>query len=115
MAVAVASDPTGHGAPDDRCRLEMRGVSKSFGATVALEDVSLDVRGGEVCALVGQNGAGKSTLMAILAGALTPDSGVMRFDGRPFAPRDPLAAREAGVAMIHQEPSLALGAEQSAP
>jgi ribose transport system ATP-binding protein len=107
MAVAVASGPTGHGPRDGRCRLEMRGVGKSFGATVALEDVSLDVREGEVCALVGQNGAGKSTLMAILAGALTPDSGVMRLDGRPFAPRDPLAAREAGVAMIHQEPSLA--------
>jgi len=88
-------------------RLEMRGIRKSFGATVALDDVHLEVRAGEVCALVGQNGAGKSTLMAILAGALTPDAGTMRLDGRPFAPDDPLAAREAGVAMIHQEPSLA--------
>ena len=54
-------------------RLEMRGVSKRFGATPALDGVDLSVNGGEVCALVGQNGAGKSTLMAILAGAMKPD------------------------------------------
>ena len=52
----------------------MRGIRKAFGATVALDDVDLDVRAGEVCALVGQNGAGKSTLMAVLAGALRPDA-----------------------------------------
>jgi ribose transport system ATP-binding protein len=88
-------------------RFEMRDVRKAFGATVALDGVDLAVRGGEVCALVGQNGAGKSTLMAILAGALPPDAGVMRLDGATYAPRDPLAARQAGVAMIHQELSLA--------
>jgi len=88
-------------------RLEMHGVRKRFGATVALDGVDLAVRGGEVCALVGQNGAGKSTLMAILAGALRPDAGVMRLDAAGYAPRDPLAARRAGVAMIHQELSLA--------
>jgi ribose transport system ATP-binding protein len=88
-------------------RLEMHGICKSFGATIALDDVDLRVCAGEVCALVGQNGAGKSTLMAVLAGALAPDRGVIRLDGRPFAPRNPLAAREAGVAMIRQEPSLA--------
>jgi len=88
-------------------RFEMRGVVKRFGATVALDGVDFSVRGGEVCALVGQNGAGKSTLMAILAGALVPDAGQMRIDGATYAPRDPLAARRAGVAMIHQELSLA--------
>jgi ribose transport system ATP-binding protein len=88
-------------------RLEMHGVRKRFGATIALDGVDLAARGGEVCALVGQNGAGKSTLMAILAGALRPDAGVMRLDGGPYAPRDPLAARQAGVAMIYQELSLA--------
>src|SRR6186997_3400760 len=88
-------------------RLEMRGVSKSFAATVALDGVNLHVAPGEVVALVGQNGAGKSTLMAILAGALGPDSGTMALDGRPYAPRSPLEARRAGVAMIYQELSLA--------
>jgi ribose transport system ATP-binding protein len=88
-------------------RFEMCGVGKAFGATSALDGVDFAVRGGEVCALVGQNGAGKSTLMAILAGALTPDSGEMRLDGAPYAPRDPFDARRAGVAMIYQELSLA--------
>jgi ribose transport system ATP-binding protein len=97
MAEAVAAPP----------RFEMRGVRKTFGATVALDGVDVAVRAGEVCALVGQNGAGKSTLMAILSGALKPDAGVMRIDGAPFAPRHPLDARHAGVAMIYQDLSLA--------
>src|SRR5919107_4389321 len=88
-------------------RLEMRGVSKAFGATLALDAVDLAGNRGEVCALVGQNGAGKSTLMAILAGATKPDAGSMRLDGTVYAPRDPFAARQAGIAMIHQELSLA--------
>jgi ribose transport system ATP-binding protein len=88
-------------------RFEMRGVRKQFGATVALDGVDFAVRAGEVCALVGQNGAGKSTLMAILAGALHPDAGAMWLDGAPYAPREPLDARRAGVAMIYQELSLA--------
>jgi ribose transport system ATP-binding protein len=65
------------------------------------------VRGGEVCALVGQNGAGKSTLMAILAGATAPDAGAMTLNGSPYAPRNPRDARKAGVGMIYQELSLA--------
>jgi ribose transport system ATP-binding protein len=85
----------------------MRGIRKAFGATLALDGVDLAVRGGEVCALVGQNGAGKSTLMGILAGALAPDAGEMRLDGEPFRPRSPQEARRAGVAMIYQELSLA--------
>jgi ribose transport system ATP-binding protein len=88
-------------------QFEMRGVRKAFGATVALDGVDLAVRGGEVCALVGQNGAGKSTLMAILAGATAPDAGTMTLNGRPYAPRNPRDARKAGVGMIYQELSLA--------
>jgi ribose transport system ATP-binding protein len=88
-------------------RLEMRGVRKAFGATVALDGVDLRVAPGEVCALVGQNGAGKSTLMAVLSGAVRPDAGSMLLDGRPYAPHEPIDARAAGVAMIHQELSLA--------
>jgi ribose transport system ATP-binding protein len=88
-------------------RFAMHGVRKAFGATVALDGVDLAVAAGEVCALVGQNGAGKSTLMGILAGALKPDEGSMTLDAAPYAPRDPLDARKAGVAMIYQELSLA--------
>jgi ribose transport system ATP-binding protein len=86
---------------------EMRGIRKTFGATVALDGVDLAVAPGEVCALVGQNGAGKSTLMGILSGALHPDAGTMTIDGAPYRPKSPLEARKAGVAMIYQELSLA--------
>ena len=90
-----------------RPRFEMRGIRKTFGATVALDGVDLAVAPGEICGLVGQNGAGKSTLMAILAGALHPDAGTMTIDGHRYAPRSPIEARRAGVAMIYQELSLA--------
>jgi len=85
----------------------MRGVVRRFGATVALDGVDLTVSAGEVHALLGENGAGKSTLMRVLAGALSADQGDMALDGRPFCPRDPLAARAAGVATVYQELSLA--------
>ena len=85
----------------------MRGIEKRFDATIALAGVDLAVAPGEVCGLVGENGAGKSTLMAILSGALQPDTGQMMLDARPYVPREPMAARRAGVAMIYQELSLA--------
>ncbi len=85
----------------------MREVSKSFGATRALDGVSLAVDSGEVRALIGENGAGKSTLMKILSGAIRPDSGSMTLGGAPYAPRGPRDARARGVAMIYQELALA--------
>ncbi|MBL7140731.1 MAG: sugar ABC transporter ATP-binding protein [Planctomycetes bacterium] len=85
----------------------MIGISKSFGSTRALVDVDLQVRPGEVHALVGENGAGKSTLMKVLSGALEPDAGRMVLEGEPYTPRGPLQARACGVAMIYQELSLA--------
>jgi ribose transport system ATP-binding protein len=88
-------------------RLLMRGIEKHFGPTTALAGVDLSVNTGEVCGLVGENGAGKSTLMGILAGATSPDAGSMSLDGHDYTPSDPMAARRAGVAMIHQELSLA--------
>ena len=87
-------------------RLEMIGVRKRFGATIALDGVDFAVPAGSVHALVGENGAGKSTLMKVLSGAHAADEGIMHLDGQPYAPRDPLAARRAGVAMIYQELSL---------
>jgi ribose transport system ATP-binding protein len=86
--------------------LEVRGLAKRFGATVALAGVDLAVRAGEVHALVGENGAGKSTLMGIVAGAQRADRGEMRIAGKPYLPGSPHDARKAGVALIHQELSL---------
>src|SRR5438034_6682941 len=83
--------------------VQMRGITKAFPGVVANDHVDLEIRAGEVHALVGENGAGKSTLMSIVAGALRPDRGEMAVDGRSYAPRSPLEARRRGVALIHQE------------
>ena len=85
----------------------MRSISKRFGATRALADVSFEVSAGQVMALIGENGAGKSTLMKVLSGAHPPDSGEMTLAGERYAPRNPLEARARGVAMIYQELTLA--------
>jgi ribose transport system ATP-binding protein len=81
-------------------------IHKRFGPTVALDGVSLDLRKGEVHALIGENGAGKSTLMNVIAGALYPDQGKMNIDGKDYFPATPLDARRNGIALIHQELSL---------
>jgi ribose transport system ATP-binding protein len=86
--------------------LTLADIRKHFGATRALDGVTLAVRPGRVHALVGENGAGKSTLMHVLAGGLRADAGTMTFGDTPYAPTGPLAAREAGIALIHQELSL---------
>ncbi|MFL5778831.1 MAG: ATP-binding cassette domain-containing protein, partial [Chloroflexota bacterium] len=86
--------------------LEARDVSKYFGAVVALEGVSLEVRAGEVNCLLGDNGAGKSTLIKILSGVHAPDSGTLAVDGQPVrftAPRDAL---DAGIATVYQDLSV---------
>ena len=87
--------------------LEMQRISKSFGPTRALEHVSLNVRAGEVLALIGENGAGKSTLLKVLSGAHRADDGEMLLDGCSYHPKGPNDARNAGVAMIYQELNLA--------
>jgi ABC-type sugar transport system ATPase subunit len=63
--------------------LVMRGIEKRFGASIALGGVDLEVRRGEVHALIGENGAGKSTLMKVLSGAYVPDAGTMELEGQP--------------------------------
>ena len=86
--------------------LKLSKISKSFGPTIALDGVDLELRQGEVHALIGENGAGKSTLMNIIAGSLQPDQGAMEINGNCYAPSTPLDARTHGIALIHQELSL---------
>ncbi|MEC9477280.1 MAG: sugar ABC transporter ATP-binding protein [Planctomycetota bacterium] len=83
--------------------LEMLGVDKAFGATVALSGAHLRVEAGEVRALIGENGAGKSTLMRILSGVESADAGTIHIAGQLFSPGNPQQAREGGIAMVHQE------------
>jgi rhamnose transport system ATP-binding protein len=84
--------------------LEMRGISKRFGATVALDDVGLALRAGEVHALVGENGAGKSTLIKVMTGIHAPDAGSIVVDGDEVTLRSAADAQRRGIAAIYQEP-----------
>src|SRR5918993_2593830 len=86
--------------------LEMEGVSKRFPGVVALDQVSLTVGAGEIVALIGENGAGKSTLMKILGGAVSPDTGSIKINGKPVEIRSPREASALGIEFIHQELSV---------
>ena len=83
--------------------LTLRQIRKSYGSLEVLHGIDLDVRAGEVVALLGENGAGKSTLSSIVSGAVQASSGEMTWLGAPYAPANPRAALDAGVGMIHQE------------
>jgi len=96
------SGPAGMPAPVSRLRAEQ--VSKSFSGVHALTNVSLDVRTGEVLALMGENGAGKSTLLRVLSGDHAPDAGRLLIDGSPVAFASPGEAHQAGLRVIQQEP-----------
>ncbi len=87
---------------DQRTVLEMRGITKRFPGIVANDDVSFDLREGEVHALLGENGAGKSTLMNILYGLYHPDEGEVLIKGKSVRLGSPSAAIDAGVGMVHQ-------------
>ena len=82
--------------------LEMQGIRKEFPGVVANDDVSFDVRRGEVHALLGENGAGKSTLMNILYGLYRPDAGEIKLSGRPVSFSSAREAIDAGIGMVHQ-------------
>ena len=86
--------------------LEMIHISKSFGGTQALEDVSLQLYSGEIHALLGENGAGKSTLIKIMTGIQQQDAGEMRVDGQPVRVASSQDAQRLGVAAIYQEPMI---------
>ncbi len=83
--------------------LSLRQIRKVYGSLEVLHGIDLDVRAGEVVALLGENGAGKSTLSRIISGAVKPTAGTMTWLGAPYAPATPRAAMDAGVGMIHQE------------
>ncbi len=83
--------------------LAVRDISKAYPGVQALDGVSLDIRSGEVHALVGENGAGKSTLVRILAGAVRADSGQILLDGKPITLTSPRQAELLGIAVIYQE------------
>ncbi len=87
--------------------LSMRGITKRYPGVIALSDVSLDLRRGEVLAVMGENGAGKSTLMKILSGAVMPDMGTIEVDGKPVALQSIAHATLLGIALVHQELMLA--------
>jgi D-xylose transport system ATP-binding protein len=86
--------------------LELRGIAKRFGAVQALHDVQLEVRAGEVVALVGDNGAGKSTLIKIISGIHPADAGVIRWRGREVAIATPNDAAALGIATVYQDLAL---------
>jgi|694.fasta_scaffold25859_5 ribose transport system ATP-binding protein len=88
-------------------RLQIIDVTKSFPGVKALRGVSMEVREGEVLAVIGENGAGKSTLMKILAGVQGPDSGQLLWNGKPVTFRNTAESQQCGISLIHQELNLA--------
>ena len=83
--------------------LEMKGISKSFPGVKALQNVNLQLKAGEVHALLGENGAGKSTLIKVLGGIYHAEEGEIFIDGQKAEINDVVAARQAGVSIVHQE------------
>src|SRR5690554_3165089 len=87
--------------------MALSGISKRFGATVALDDVSLEFKPGRIHCLLGENGAGKSTIGKIAGGLYAPDSGKLLWRGEPVSFRHINEARARGIALVFQELSLA--------
>jgi len=86
--------------------LSVENLGKKYGPVTVLSDVSFNIGQGEVVAILGENGAGKSTLSSLIAGLTPPSSGRMHWQGKPYAPRNPNDALQAGISLIHQETQL---------
>ena len=82
--------------------VEMKNVTKTFGSTVANNNVSLTIKKGEILSLLGENGSGKTTIMNMLAGIYFPDSGQIYINGKEESIRSPKDAYDLGIGMIHQ-------------
>jgi ABC-type sugar transport system ATPase subunit len=103
------TDGTAESAPagtDRDVKVRFEGVTKQFGRLVAIEDVDLTVRDGEILALVGDNGAGKSTLMNVLCGVHEPTAGTIHYEGRPVSFSNPSDARALGIETVYQDLAL---------
>lgn len=87
--------------------MQVTGLSKSFGAIEVLREIALEIRQGEIHAIIGENGAGKSTLMKLLSGHLQPSRGTISFDAVPVTLSGPVDAEQRGVVLVHQEILLA--------
>jgi len=87
--------------------VEARGLVKRFGHVTAVDGCDFELRAGEVLAVIGDNGAGKSTLIKMISGALVPDGGELRIDGRPVHLRNPLDARAFGIETVYQDLAVA--------
>ena len=87
---------------EKQAAVQMRNITKRFGSVLANDDVSLDIRRGEILALLGENGSGKTTLMNMLSGIYFPDAGDILIDGRPVVIGSPKDAFNHGIGMIHQ-------------
>lgn len=108
--MARVAEPAAAAAPGEvpaEPILSLEGVRREFGGLVALEGVDLEVRRGEIVAIVGDNGAGKSTMLKIVAGVHQPTAGTVRLDGRQVRLPNPAAARRHGIEVVYQDLALA--------
>jgi fructose transport system ATP-binding protein len=109
QGVGVSAEP---GPPTPAPLLQARGLVKRYGRVTALDHADFDLHPGEILAVIGDNGAGKSSLIHTLSGALVPDAGEIRLDGRAVTFRSPLDAQAAGIETVHQtlalSPSLSI-------
>ncbi|MFM8350382.1 MAG: ATP-binding cassette domain-containing protein, partial [Actinomycetales bacterium] len=100
------SQPAGESTMTVEATMALTGISKQYGGIAALDDVSFDVRRGEVHALLGENGAGKSTLMNVASGTTQPDAGTITVAGETMSGLTPPLAMSLGIAIVHQHPAV---------